>query len=306
MDYTRFKEDFKEALQDTFANRRSDIVLTFNRVEKMNDRYDAVTVKPADSAIGVNISLEKAFSEYEKGIDIDEIVDRFADAAEKALLESPQFDVSSLYDYEQMKNKLAMEVVSAERNSDLLQKVPHENLEDMAVVYRFVLDQTNSGNGTPTILITNQMLDQYGISQEQLRADALESAPKTKPVEIKSIFETLGGMIPKMEPEDEQMFVASTSDNSHGAGVIAYPNFMENAAQKLGCSFFILPSSIHEVLLVKDNGQMTAKELENMVKEINATQVDLVDQLTDNVYHYDCQNHIFESAEKYEKRQLTA
>ena len=57
--------------------------------------------------------------------------------------------------------KLSMEVVSAEKNAELLESVPHERMEDMAVVYLFVLDQTYSGNGT--ILVTNQLLDQYGI-----------------------------------------------------------------------------------------------------------------------------------------------
>lgn len=61
----------------------------------------------------------------------------------------------------------------------------------------------------------------------------------------------------------------------------------------MSSDFFVLPSSIHEVLLVKNNGQMTAKELENMVKGVNATQVEPADQLTDHVYHYDSQNHIF-------------
>lgn len=121
-----------------------------------------------------------------------------------------------------------------------------------------------------------------------------------------SADELAPGMIPEVAPEDEQMFVATVPDKIHGAGVIAYPNFMEDAAERMGGDFFVLPSSIHEVLLVKDNGQMTAKELENMVKEVNATQVEPADQLTDHVYHYDSQNHIFELADKYEERQREA
>lgn len=63
-------------------------------------------------------------------------------------------------------------------------------------------------------------------------------------------------MIPEVAPEDVQMFVATVPDKIHGAGVITYPNFMEDAAQKMGGDFFVLPSSIHEVLLVKDNGHI--------------------------------------------------
>ena len=99
------------------------------------------------------------------------------------------------------------------------------------------------------------------------------------------------------------MFVAGVSDNIHGAGVIAYPNFFEDAAEKLGGDFYVLPSSIHEVLLVRDNGEMTAKDLEAMVREVNATQVAPEEQLTDHVYHYDSKEHVFEMADKFEERQ---
>ena len=308
MDYERFKEGFQDALKAELAVRGADVELTARRVDKMNDSYDAITVRPVESSIGVNISVEKAFAAYENGTPIPEIAEHFADAVEKGFRESPQVDLESLSDYEQMKSKLSMEVVSAEKNAELLESVPHERMEDMAVVYRFVLDQTDSGNGT--ILVTNQLLEQYGITKEQLRADAMENAPEIRPSEIRGMSEVMSelapGMIPEVAPEDEQMFVATVPDKIHGAGVIAYPNFMEDAAQKMGGDFFVLPSSIHEVLLVRDNGQMTAKELENMVKEVNATQVEPADQLTDHVYHYDSQNHLFELADKYEERMKEA
>lgn len=308
MDYESFKENFQDALKTELADRGIDAELTARKVEKMNNSYDAITVRPVDSAVGVNVNTEKAFADYEKGVEIKDVVEHMVDGVENSLLESPQFDLDAFNDYDKMKSKLSMEVVSAEKNADFLENVPHERMEDMAVVYRFVLDSSDSGNGT--ILVTNQMLDQYGITKEQLKNDAMENAPEIRPSEIRGMSEVMSelapGMLPEVAPEDEQMFVASVPDKIHGAGVIAYPNFMEDAAQKMGGDFFVLPSSIHEVLLVKDNGQMTAKELENMVKEVNATQVEPADQLTDHVYHYDSQNHIFEMADKFEERMREA
>ena len=61
----------------------------------------------------------------------------------------PQVDLESLSDYEQMKSRLSMEVVSVEKNAELLESVPHERMEDMAVVYRFVLDSTKNSNTKP-------------------------------------------------------------------------------------------------------------------------------------------------------------
>ena len=110
------------------------------------------------------------------------------------------------------------------------------------------------------------------------------------------------GIMP-MRPEDEQLFVATVPDKTHGAGVLAYQNFMDQAAERVGGDFFILPSSIHEVLIVPDNGRMDLKELEAMVRDVNATQVAPADKLTDNVYHYDSKEKIFELGEKYVERQ---
>ncbi|MBP3277935.1 MAG: hypothetical protein J6M44_03155, partial [Butyrivibrio sp.] len=182
---------------------------------------------------------------------------------------------------------------------------------DMAVVYRFVL--SSDAEGRASILATNQMVENFGITAEQLHADALENAPRIKPAEIKGMGEVLAemmgieqaemmGLYP-VRPEDEQIFVASVPDKVHGAGVLAYQDFMDQAAERAGGDFYILPSSIHEILIVPDNGKMGLPELENMVKEVNATQVSPQDKLTDNVYHYDSQAKIFELGEKFVERQ---
>ena len=106
-----------------------------------------------------------------------------------------------------------------------------------------------------------------------------------------------------MAPEDEQMYVATVPDKVHGAGVLAYQDFMDKAAERAGGDFFILPSSIHEILIVPDNGKMNLKDLEAMVREVNVTQVSPADKLTDSVYHYDSKEKIFELGEKFVERQ---
>ncbi len=80
--------------------------------------------------------------------------------------------------------------------------------------------------------------------------------------------------------------------------------FMEKASERVGNqSFFILPSSIHELLIVPDNGMMDLKALEQMVREVNETTVDPAEKLTDNVYHYDANDKIFELGSKFTERQ---
>ena len=310
MNYEEFKENLANDVKEQMESRSgSGVAVETRTVEKMNETYDALTVKPEDSIIGVNLNVTSLYKEYEDGKDYDSIVNGAAEVAENALSNKPDFNLDVIKDYDQMKDKLAIEVVSAERNKDLLETVPHKNIEDMAVVYRFVLGDSQAGVGT--ILVNNQMLENYGITAQQLHEDALKNAPEIRPLVIEGMAEVLAKQMGvedlemlglNIPPEQEQMFVASVEGNVHGAGVLAYQNFMDQAADRVGGSFFILPSSIHEVLIIPDNGKFDTASLENMVKEVNATTVDPSDQLTDSVYHYDAEAKVFELAEKFEDR----
>ena len=311
MDFETFKEEFREDMEKALYERTgTEHSVNLQTVEKMNETYEALTIKPENSDIGVNINVNELFRAYSDGMDYDRLVDGAVNKARDALENSPNFNIEAFKDYDKMKETLAMEVVSAERNADLLTTVPHKDMEDMAVVYRFVISTGVGESGS--VLVTNKMLDEYGITPEQLHADAMKNAPEVRPMEIKGMGEVLaeqmgienaemlGFAIP---PEQDQMLVASVKGNVHGAGVLAYEDFMDKASDRVGGSFFILPSSIHEILIIPDNGQFDLKSLENMVREVNATTVDPVDKLTDNVYHYDAQDKVFELGEKYVERQ---
>ena len=311
MDYENFKEQFVADVKDRLAEQGADVKVSVNEVNKLNESYEAITVTPEGSNIGVNMSIQKFYDAMQDGTSYDDVVDKAVDVISKGIEQRPDIDVASLTDYSQMKEKLAMEVVSAEANKEMLENVPHQNMEDMAVVYRFILSSDEDGRAS--ILVTNQILETMGVTPEQLHADAIENAPQIKPAEIKGMSEVMAemmgveqaemmGLVP-MNPEDEQMFVATVPDKVHGAGVLAYQDFMDKAAEKVGGDFFILPSSIHEILIVPDNGKMDLKELEAMVKEVNATQVAPADKLTDSVYHYDSKEKIFELGEKFVERQ---
>ncbi len=312
MEYENFKEKFVEDVKNRLYELGVEANVSVNEVNKLNESYEAITVTPECSNIGMNISIDKFFDTFEKGTPYDEVIDTAIDVINKGMEERPDFDLDSLMDYSVMKEKLVTEVVSAEANKDMLENIPHKNMEDMAVVYRFILKSDDEGRAS--ILVTNQILEKMGITAGQLHADAMENAPRIKPVEIRGMSEVIAemmgseqaemmGIIP-LEPEEEKMFVASVPDKVHGAGVIAYQDFMEKAAERAGGDFYILPSSLHELLIVPDKGEVNLKELEAMVKDVNATQVSPADKLTDSVYHYDTKAKIFELGEKFIRRSV--
>lgn len=304
MNYETFKQEFAEDIKEKLYERGyDDVRISFNNVEKTNQNYEAMSVVPEGSNVGVNFNIENAFANYEHTDDYAGVLASATMVIADGLDRAPAIDVSALMDYENMKEKLSVEVISADANADLLANVPHDR------VYRFVME--SSEDGRASILVTNNLMDRMGVSHEQLRADALENSPEIRPVVIMGMNEVMKEMIdPEVYemfgiPDDaeETMYVATVPDKNSGAGVIAYQDFMDQAAERVGGDFFVLPSSINEILLVPDNGDMTADALRDMVKDVNAKEVSPEERLSDNVYHYDSKDHVFELAEKFEARQ---
>lgn len=210
--------------------------------------------------------------------------------------------MEKLTNYEAMKEFLTVRLIGHDENRAMLQTVPHKQIEDMAAVYYFDFGETP--HGMASMKITNRMLDVYGITADQLHKDAVEQTAINHPASIRNLNELMaektGFYIP---PDSAIMHIATNDTGYHGAGVITYPGFLEEAAKQLEGSFYVLPSSLHEVLLIADAQEMlTPTELKVMVTTINAVEVDPADRLTDNAYHYDAEERIFEQVSSYEKR----
>ncbi len=315
MDYTSFKAQFVEDVKAKLSEMGADAEVTVNEVKKMNDSYEAITVTPAGSNIGANININAAYAALEDGVTYEDVLDKWVEIINNGIItQRPSFNLAEITDYSKMKDRLEMQIVSAIANMDLIMNVPHQLIEDMAVVYRFVL--SSDENGRASYLVTNQILDAMGITTEQLIKDAAEIAPAIKPAEIKGMSQLLAEMmgieqaqmlgIAPVSPEDEQMFVASTPDKLNGAAVLAYPGFLESAAEQFGVDFYILPSSVHEVILLPEWEEISPSRLAEMVIEVNATQLKPEEVLTNSVYHYDSEAKLFELADKYLERKAAA
>ena len=309
MDYETFKMKLSQDIYQTLCDSgMENVTMRFQNIEKLNQNYESLTVIPENGVFGATLNLETAFAEYSRNGDYKNVLDKSVDVVLAGIDRMPTVDLENLLNYEAMKKTLAIDIISAERNETLLQKVPHELMEDMAAVYRFVLN--NSEAGRETVLVTKDMLNNMGITEEQLMSDAKEIAPKIRPVVIQGMNEVMKEKMGEEEFEkidlpnegNEILFLASVPDGICGAGVLAYPNFMNQAADIIGGDFFILPSSIHEVLLVPDDGSWSARALKALVENVNETEVRPEEKLTDSVYHYDSKAHIFELAEKFEDR----
>ena len=302
MSFDEFRDEVKEALAQRIQNTEIKDVMV-NKLQ--GESYRGITLKGNDSMIGVNISLEPLYENYKNGKTVEEIADHLEESFRGAMKEKPfSVNINDMRDYSVMKHLLTIQIVNAQENAEMLKNVPHKMMEDLAEVCKFDVSEKNDSEAT--ILVTDNLLNNYGIGKQQLFADAEQSAPILHPVQMKPLGSVIGEITGNDMPDDEigiPIIVASNEKNLLGAGVMAYPDFMEKAAEKIGGDFYVLPSSIHEVLLLKDDGTQEAAMLEDMVRSVNETTVDKAEQLSDNVYHYDSKEKIFEFAEKFEKRQ---
>ena len=204
MNYEQFLEQMKEDLQARFAEdlppELADVRIGIRDVEKLQgESYRGLSFRSGDSPVEANLNMTGAFQAFEAGRPYEDILEEVEAQLMKVVNRIPNFDIRELTDYEALKPKLMMEVISQKGNEDRLENIPHQNVEDMALIYR--LDIGDSAGGKMTSVITNQQLKAFGITAEQLHQDALENAPLTHPASLRSMQEVMAEMM-GMEPEE--------------------------------------------------------------------------------------------------------
>ena len=100
------------------------------------------------------------------------------------------------------------------------------------------------------------------------------------------------------------MLVATTRGSVHGAAVLMYPGFLKAVSERIG-SFYILPSSVHEILLIPEQDAPKAEDLNLMVYSVNRAEVIPEERLSDIAYHFDAELGILETAQGFENRVVT-
>ena len=296
-------EEFLDIAKDAAKARHPEAEVTIQKVEKLQgESYVGLSVRPEGQNAAVTMNLHELHDQAAGNPKrLAEVMSDFLYGLDKAIEQIPQVDVRRFQDYEQVKGSLMMQVIPVEPNKEKLEQLPHKTIEDIAVVYR--IDVSDARHYNASTLVTNQMMEHFGITQEQLHQDAVTSQMAHRPPTLKNMSEMMaemsGGM---MDMPESPMWVATVEGGVHGAAAVQIPEFMDQAAEKLGGNFFVLPSSIHECLFIKDDGEFQRPQLEEMVQNVNAAEVSAADFLSDSVYHYDSEARVFEKATTFESR----
>ena len=302
-DYYGFLDEMVDKLQAVQNPFSSQFRVKVKDVEKANGMsYRGIEVSDQQVRMGVTINMDKHYKMYLGGKSVDEIADLVQQQVTDAFERRPDVDMSRLKDYESLCSNVMMEAVSREKNAEYLQNIPQFDMADLSIIYRLNVGRDRN-HDIGVVTVDNQLLSSMGVSQDQFQKDVFEQVLAGEPPILKSLAEVMdmNFMGDDSEPEGG-LFLATNRDALYGASVIAIPGFLDQAADKLGGSFYILPSSVHEVLLLRNDEEVDVREMESMVQEINAAIVSPEEQLSDRVYHYDSQEKVFELASDYEQR----
>lgn len=206
-------------------------------------------------------------------------------------MKTPIIALEKATDYNNAKELLLCQAISRIGNEDYLSDKPHTRLtEDLDVFYRIDLsnlDESNGkGNDVKSCIVTNNLLriwEAQGVTIEKLHEDAVHYQGS----DLKPLSDVLMGLNPDFESNDAPMLYVATNRtrNVYGAGVLANEEFLLDIRNKVGGDFYILPSSIHEVLILTDMSSDPA-ELRQMVMGINENVVRPDEVLSNNVYLY--------------------
>lgn len=305
MEFHDFQQKLMDDLWSHYEGQNRAISFDSRPVPKLQgESYYAIIAYNESNRVGVSVNASALHDKLLKGASYDNLLQEAISQVEDDFQKMPVVSAEDLTEYARIRTKLSVQLLPQAGNEGTLGQIPHKNVEDMAVVYRAILSEDDEGRAT--VLINNDMLNMFGVTPEQLHEDAIAASMEQHPAIFRNMNEILSDMIgidPTMLPPSP-LHCASTADKFMGAGVILYPGFLDMAAEQMGENFYVLPSSIHEVLAISDSHVDSYHDLENMVREINQNEVAPADQLSQNVYHYDAEAKVFELASKYEDRIL--
>ncbi len=297
MDLSLFTKEIILKVQSRMGERYT---VSSTTVKKNNGiELTGIIIREKDSNLSPTIYMNDFFGLYQNGMDLHQIADRICEVFKSNDI-GKDVDLSGFINYETAKRKIAFKLVDYEKNRELLADVPHKIFMNLAMVYYYLVTESPFF-GSASVLIRNSHVKKWKITPEILYQNAMISTPLLLPAKLLNIEEMVNKLVCS-DPEEERkiieeelsfmqgqipMYVLTNKKNVHGAACLFYPGLLKKLAEKLNSNFVILPSSVHEVILLTDRDNTTKEELFRMVCEINRTQVDEMEVLSDAVYFYD-------------------
>lgn len=278
--------------------------IAFREVVKNNGvRLHGIIITGKESNISPTVYIDELYEEHEAGRAFGDIVyDIFCVYKKNA--KEINMDMEFFTQFARAKSRILYKLIHRESNWELLEEIPYVEWNDLAIVFYYAFEDERFGKAT--ILIKNSHLAMWGITVPVLYETAKTNMLRMRPEEMLPVRQLIQEFMDQRACHDKgerkaempegvdmamernsAMYVLSNCDRIFGASALLYSGAMKRLAGELNKNLIILPSSVHEVILVPDDG-ITEKEFyREMVKEVNDSQVEPEERLSYNVYYYD-------------------
>lgn len=299
MEFTSFAALVRDEVEKNLKLSRTGekYIVRLNDVMKNNGVVQSgITLMREDSNISPTIYLNNYYEAYESGTTtLKTIVNEVVDTYDHNKV-SRSVNMNFFMNYEKIKGRIIYKLINTERNTELLRDIPSIAFHDLSIVFQCLVSEEKFGNAT--IMIHNAHLKIWNITVQDLYEEACINTPKLQKYDIRNMRDVINEMLSeemqcdemlydRNESEQLPMYVLSNRARVQGASCMLYPDILKDFSIALNRDIIILPSSIHELILLPVMGDEDYKELKEMVMDINKTQVEKEEVLSDSVYYYD-------------------
>lgn len=250
--------------------------------------YGIAVVEP-ELNVTPTIYLEQYFEHYKSGHTLEEIAECIYNFYMENKLQH-SIDMSWFRDWESVRNRVAFKLINYEKNKELLEQIPHTKVLDLVKVYYVVVETEELGRGT--VLLYNNHLQMWNISAKCLDEVATENTPKLLPAVSDAMVNVLMNMMGIEEADSEECealpetYIMSNPARVFGAATMFYPDALREFANRLDSDMLIIPSSLHEIIMMPLRGDADLEYLKTLVYEVNRTELAHEEILSDSVYVY--------------------
>ena len=288
-EYEKFIEEIKAQVETSMGE---DVKVTLTQVSKNNGKLlDALVISKKGCSISPTIYLEAFWKMYKEGRSCELIADEILDLYRKSTVKDA-VNMEKFLNFDNIKDNIVFKIINRQKNRELLMDVPHIDYLDLAIVFCYIFRSGELNNAT--ILIHNSHMESWKVSANDLMKCARENTPKLMGYRFKSILDYLRSLynmegLEMAEGESEEnvpMYILSNREGLFGAGCILYAGLLKELSERLHSSFYVFPSSIHEVILLADENKEEAIRYRELVEEINKNEVAAEEVLSDSVYFY--------------------
>ena len=286
MDYETFRQEMKKLVEEGLQEK-GDYSCSWQPVHKNNVTKTALRIMEKGSRASIMAYLDLPYQDYLKGQPLSAISREIIRLNTEK--EFPDISTKQFSDYGEMKGKLRLRLVGREHNEAYLEEGPYRVHPMGAEILYAELEKT--GEGRMGFHVTHEHLADWGIPEQEAFDTALENSQREEPIWFQSLAGRIASTLLWEDPGEgpvskNEMYVLSNQSKDHGAAVLLYPAVPEELHRKMQGDYYILPSSVHEVIILSKETDFTPAALRDMVVEINQEVVSLEDRLGNDVYEF--------------------